>query len=143
MQAKKAYLINYFSRFSSLTWRAVSFSVSSLFSTIPLLEFTPTQQTIALHWPLLMIEPAVKHGSCWSFWTSLVYSRLPSAESFRTGSSTTRSWASIIKQSAGTLAPVSKRMTSPTTTSQTLILCVAPSLPLITGTCSSLISFES
>jgi hypothetical protein len=44
------------------------------------------------------------------------------------------------KQSAGTLDPVSRRITSPTTKLQTLLVNVDPSLPLITVTVSSKIS---
>lgn len=53
---------------------------------------------------------------------------------------TFKSIDSRIKQSAGTLEPVSRRITSPTTRFQTLDVKVDPSLPLITVTFSSKIS---
>jgi len=48
-QAKKANFMNYFSKFFNLVYNAVSFSVSNLFSLMPLDELAPTQQTTALH----------------------------------------------------------------------------------------------
>jgi len=64
MQAKKAYLINYLPKFVSFACNGVSFSVSSFDSCIPLVEFSPTQHTTALQYPLLIIEPASRIGSC-------------------------------------------------------------------------------
>lgn len=50
----------------------------------------------------------------------------------------------MTRQSAGTLAPASRRMTSPTTRSQTLTVWVAPNLPLMTGTdCSWMVPWRS
>jgi len=60
-------------RFFNLLYSFVSVSVSSLSSTIPLVEFTPTAQTKTLLIPLTTIDPAFKKGSPFSSADLLIY----------------------------------------------------------------------
>lgn len=117
----RAKRLNCLERFLSFFQRAVLVLIQSLRlgDSLPLEQFGPTDATSALQVPLMIRESDLRNGS-------RPYSRGPfkvcctsSSSGF---SSTFKSTDLMTMQSAGTLMPVSNKMTSPTTSFQTLTL---------------------
>ena len=137
------HLVKMAAMFSSLICRGVLDEVSSFSCLTPLLLLGPTAQTTAFPIPLETRVEERRNGS------GVSLKLLSPAACFLTGlasllsacwyrdSSIERSWPSMRIQSAGILEPVSRRIISPTTRSQMLILYVAPYLPLTTAIFSS------